>query len=80
MRENLQAARKDAGLTQEQLAERLYIDLRYYKSIESGDRLGSIQIWDSLEDILSVHQRVLRENRPGKEDSPQICPDGRQSL
>lgn len=63
MRPNLKRARMDAGLTQEQVAKHLHIDLRYYKSIESGERLGSIQIWDALEDLFNVHQRVLRENR-----------------
>lgn len=54
-------ARKAAGLTQQALADKLEIDLRYYKSIESGERLGSIWIWDSLEDLLGVNQRFLRQ-------------------
>ena len=67
MRERLRDARKARGLTQQQVADRLGITLRYYKSIESGERLGSVEYWDSLEDLFNVHQRVLRENRPGKE-------------
>lgn len=70
MRKNLQDARKSAGLTQEQLAEKLGISLRHYKYIESGGILGAIWIWDTLEDLFNIHQRVLRENHPGKEDSP----------
>lgn len=60
-RENLKAARKAAGLTQQQMAERLEIHNRYYKSMESGERLGSISLWDKLEDVLGVNQRLLRE-------------------
>ena len=61
MRENLKKARKEKGMTQQQVADKLKIDIRYYKAIESGERLGSIAIWDSLEDLFSFHQRKLRE-------------------
>ena len=60
MRANLKKARQDAGLTQQVMADKLNIGLRHYKKIESGESLGSIAIWDALEDILSVNQRVLR--------------------
>lgn len=72
MREKLRKARKDAGMTQQQMADRLGISLRYYKKIEHGEMLGSIDIWDRLEDITGVHQRILREQqarRHGQEDS-----------
>lgn len=69
MRSNLKKARTDAGLTQEQMAERLHVSLRHYKKIESGETLGSIPIWDMLEDMLGVNQRVLREIHPGKAGS-----------
>ena len=73
MRHNLKAARKAKGLTQQALADKLYLSLRYYKSIESGERLGGIDLWDKMEDIFNIHQRTLREiseTRPGKEDNP----------
>ena len=70
MRENLKNARKKAGFTQQQVAEYLGIHERYYKSLESGERMGGIWMWDKLEDLLKVNQRVLRENHPGKEDNP----------
>ena len=60
MRANLKKARQDAGLTQKQVAESLKIDIRYYKAVESGERLGSIWIWDKLEDLLHINQRILR--------------------
>ena len=60
-RENLKKARREAGMTQQQMADKLNIGLRHYKYIESGKVLGSIQIWDKLEDITGIHQRILRE-------------------
>lgn len=59
MRIYLKNARIAKGLTQQQMADELDIGLRYYKSLESGERLGSIDIWDRLEDITGIHQRVL---------------------
>lgn len=72
MRDNLKKARKEAGMTQKRVADKLDIGLRYYKSIESGERLGGIELWDALEDLFSVHQRKLREIstiHPDQEDS-----------
>lgn len=72
MRENLKRARKAVGLTQEALAEALSISHNYYQKIEDGSRNGNFKIWDALEDITGVHQRILRassENHPGKEEN-----------
>lgn len=69
MRVNLQRARKAKGLTQQQTADKLNISLRYYQQIEQGTRTGSFDIWDTLEDVTGVHQRILREINPDKEDS-----------
>lgn len=60
MREKLQAARKAKGLTQQAVAEYLGISERYYRYIESGTRDGDFEIWDDLEDLFSIHQRILR--------------------
>lgn len=60
MRKNLQAARKATGMTQRQVAEYLDISERYYRFIESGIRNGDFEIWDSLEDLFHIHQRILR--------------------
>ncbi len=62
-RKNLIEARKRVGMTQQQVADRVGIDVRYYKQIEYGERLGGINIWDKLEDMFSVHQRKLRETQ-----------------
>ena len=61
MRENLKNARKAAGLTQQQVAERLGIKLRTYQDIEYGKTLGKITHWALLEDLLGIPQRKLRE-------------------
>lgn len=61
MRKNLKEARKKAGMTQQQTADRLGISLRYYKQIEAGQRTGDFILWDTLEDLFGVHQRKLRE-------------------
>lgn len=61
MRGNLKKARQAAGMTQKQVAEYLGITLRPYQYIESGDTLGSIVIWDKLEDLFNIPQRKLRE-------------------
>lgn len=61
MRENLRSARKAAGLTQQAVADKLGISLRYYQQIEAGDRTGDFTLWDILEDITGIHQRILRD-------------------
>ena len=61
MRMKLKKARKEAGLTQQQMADKLDISLRYYQQMEAGSRTGDFIIWDTLEDLLMVHQRILRE-------------------
>ena len=48
-------------MTQQQMADELDISLRYYQNIETGDRTGDFTLWDTLEDITGIHQRVLRE-------------------
>ena len=72
MRQRLKEARQRAGMTQQQMADRLEISLRYYQQIEAGDRTGDFVIWDTLEDITGINQRILREiseTRPGQGDS-----------
>ena len=61
MREKLKKARKEKGLTQQQVADELGVGLRHYQKIEAGETNGSFEIWDALEDLLGVHQRTLRE-------------------
>ena len=69
MRQNLKHARLAHHMTQQQMADKLGIHERYYKALESGERLGGIPLWDKLEDMFNVNQRVLRENCLDKGDS-----------
>lgn len=72
MRKNLKEARRKAGMTQQQMADRLGIGLRHYQKIEYAELNGSFEIWDALEDMFGVHQRILREisnNHPDKATS-----------
>ena len=72
MRANLKKARHDAGLTQQQVAEYLHVCDRHYKYMEAGKVIGSIDLWDRLEDLFNVHQRKLREIstiHPDQEDN-----------
>ena len=62
MRENLKEARQAAGMTQQQMADKLDITLRHYQKVEYAEIGGSFEIWDALEDILGIDQRILREN------------------
>ncbi|MCX4299174.1 MAG: helix-turn-helix transcriptional regulator [Lachnospiraceae bacterium] len=61
MRKNLKEARQKAGMTQKQVAEYLGITEQHYQRIEYGTTMGKIALWDKLEDLFNVHQRVLRE-------------------
>ena len=61
MRKNLKEARMAAGLTQQQMADKLGSSERYYKQIEAGQRTGDFTLWDMMEDLLDIHQRKLRE-------------------
>lgn len=73
MRRNLKEARVKAGMTQRQVAIYLGISERYYQHIEAGQRNGDFILWDMLEDLFNIHQRVLREaydNLPDKVDRP----------
>ena len=72
MRRKLKEARQAAGMTQQEVADKLNIGLRYYKMIEAGRTVGRVELWDKLEDLSNVHQRKLREiseNHHDKEDN-----------
>lgn len=79
LRKNLRESRAKQNMTQKQVAEYLGISERGYKFIEYGDRLGSIDVWDRLEDLFKVHQRILRKNF-GTGDNQQILPEYLPSL
>ena len=66
MRKKLQEARRAHGMTQAQVAQELGIFPQAYQRIEYGTRTGKVALWDRLEDLLGVSQRVLREDTPEK--------------
>ena len=57
-------------MTQQAMADKLGISLRYYQQIEAGDRTGDFEIWDALEDFIGAHQRILREISHDKVNNP----------
>ena len=59
-RELLNKTRKEKGISATQMAEKLGIARSYYRQIESGLRTGRPELWDAIEDILGVNQRILR--------------------
>lgn len=61
MRRKLKEARQAAGMTQQEVADELNITLVYYQKIEDGSRTGNFEIWDKLEEMFNVHQKILRE-------------------
>lgn len=61
MRKILKEARMEAGMTQQKVADMTGISHTYYQKIEAGNRTGDVYIWDRLEDIFKIHQRVLRK-------------------
>ena len=50
-------------MTQQQVADYLHISSRHYKFIEAGQTTGNVELWDALEDLFNIHQRVLREDK-----------------
>lgn len=73
MRENLKDARKKTGYTQQAMADKLGLTLRHYQKIEYEEVNGSFEVWDALEDLLGVHQRILRS-------SSNNCPSPKENL
>lgn len=57
----LNTIRKEKGMSAREVSEKIGVTLRYYRQMESGERTGQANLWDSLEDIMGVHQRILRE-------------------
>lgn len=64
MRMKLKSMRVSLGITQKQIAQQLGISVRFYQHIEAGARKGSIELWDKIEDIFNVPQRLLRADTP----------------
>lgn len=59
---NVRRLRKERGLTQEQLAHEVGIDLTYLGGIERGRRNPSVAIVGRLARVLGVHPRDLLQD------------------
>ena len=59
----LKKNRKDKGMTQQAVADYLGISQRQYQRIEAGESDGTFKMWDTLEDLFSIHQRQLRSQK-----------------
>lgn len=73
MRKNLINARNNHNLTQIQMAQKLNISPRQYQNIESGKTLGKADMWDTLEDLLGVSQRKLRQDTSSLPEKESEC-------
>lgn len=62
MRENLRKVRKARKWTQQEVADKIGVTLNYYQRVEYGRIGGAFWVWDALEDLFGVHQRILRES------------------
>lgn len=49
------------GWTQEYVANKIGITKAAIHDIEIGRRIGSIPVWDALEDLFQIPQRILRK-------------------
>lgn len=55
----LRRKRKEMGLKQSEVARAIHISHKMYSCIEEGTRTGSVDLWDALEDLFGVDQRIL---------------------
>lgn len=69
MRTILRFARRVAKMKQVEVAKAVGASIRFYQSLESGEREGRCSTWDRLEDLFGIPQRTLRENDP-KQPAP----------
>jgi transcriptional regulator with XRE-family HTH domain len=63
MRTNLLKMRLKKGLTQEALGRLIGVSGALISLLESGSTVGSVRVWDSLEDILGMSQQKLRKTK-----------------
>ena len=65
--QNLKYLRKEKSLTQEQLSEKINIDIRQYSRIETGKGFPSLSTLEKLCEVLEVEPAYLFDFTPNKE-------------
>ena len=60
-RKKLKINRESRALTQLQVAKLLGISKQHYSRIEKGYQVGSVKLWDKLENLFQIPQQQLRE-------------------
>ena len=66
-------ARKDRGITSEELAERCYINASYLRQIESGAKTPSLSLFVALCQQLRVSPSYLLSEAMSGEEEPEIA-------
>ncbi len=67
MRKNLITTRKNKNLTQIDIATKIGISERQYRSLEAGTSDGSIKIWQKLKSVLNKPIDFLLEKESMEE-------------
>ena len=67
----LKSIRRAQGLSQEALGSKAGLSGVYISALERGARIGPVHVWDKLEAILGVDQKLLRapDNQRGEPSS-----------
>lgn len=63
---NLRNERITRGWSLEYVARKIGVTKTAIHDIETGKRQGSIRVWDALEDLFGINQRILREKSTKK--------------
>lgn len=60
----LRKYRLERGWTLDYVAKQIGVTKTAIHDLEVGKRIGSIPVWDALEDLFNLPQRQLREKAP----------------
>jgi Predicted transcriptional regulators len=71
-RMKLLEARKNAHMTQVAVAAIVGVSKQQYSRIENGEQIGSVRVWDALEDLFGIPQRQLREQQSAPGGNPAL--------
>ena len=61
MRRQLRKRRLELGMTQKQLAALIDVSDSTIGTLETNCNKGSVDVWDNLERVLGVDQKILRQ-------------------